>query len=355
MLSFFRALFLFLFWVGLLFVGDFVLFGVPILAIVGIAAVLLGLPGTLAVRETAVAAFATVAFVVLLSLKLPMSDIPEYYVGFIGVVGVVFLFSLISRYFNASRWAGVLCLGSLLALTAFAVTVKAGDPRLDIVFGPNILYRIILFLFGCYLFYSAIHSSNRVWLAVAFLLTTYLVFRTGSRGGMVALAATLGLAYLNSKYKKTYFALGILVAVLVGSIFLDSLLVDSRSLQFGGESSEVRLEKVQAAKNFVQSSNLLIGAEDPRKYTGVYPHNIFLEFFVYHGLIGLALLVALFVALIFRVVSSYYHRLIFLPFAGITVGSLFSGSLMDNYAVLSVCLYCAFLSEDGLRRKIEDI
>jgi|GEM_PF-2445849 hypothetical protein len=231
-------------------------------------------------------------------------------------------------------------LGGLVALFFVAVFISGEDLRFNFIFGPTILYRVVGFFWGVVLL-SSISQRKGFYPWGALLCTflaVYILFRTGSRGAILVLAVMFFSLYWVAGFKKKIIAALLLLPLLFSALH-DFSFNEYRAFNFGGESTEVRISKVSAVNDFLTTGNVFWGASDPSVYVGVYPHNIVVEFLVYYGIPAFVALLVLLVAFFGLVAVNRKMAVMMLPFYPIVVGSLFSGSNMDNYFVIAVLIY----------------
>lgn len=256
------------------------------------------------------------------------------------VFGVVATAICTPYYINVvakTKGAYFLAWVSLLLCSLAAFTSDIESSRFSLIFGPTILYRVIGFLWGGILLYHFSHpfSVRRLWFTLlASGFSVYLLLKTGSRGAVLVLAVMLmAIAYI-SHLKK--IVLGAPLFLILAFYFYYVMeLAGSRSFRFTGESTDVRLSKFEAFKMFIESPDIWWGSANPTMYTGVYPHNILLEFFIYYGVIGGGIFL---VCILAHFASLFYRNVLvlFLPLLPIAIGVQFSGSNMDNYAFVAV-------------------
>lgn len=225
----------------------------------------------------------------------------------------------------------------------FVLLVNSGSSRTSLIFGPTILYRIILFFYAICIIFS-IHGRRRLLAVVFTCMAFYSVLKIGSRGGIVALFfiwLLITRRFFSWKYV-VFSAIALLIAYLMSDV--DGIL-SSRAFYFSSdsESSNIRLDKLAMVQNFLQGGEILGGMTNPNSLVGNYPHNILAEFLIFHGIfafLGILFLVLFLVKVFLKEAGRrdwMYDSLI--VFSPIFVGSLFSGSLLDNYFFVSAACY----------------
>ncbi|WP_176715246.1 O-antigen ligase family protein [Tessaracoccus lapidicaptus] len=260
----------------------------------------------------------------------------------------------------------VVAMAALFMSTALAVGPGESGRYAAFGGGPNVFVRIM----GIGLLFSVhLALSRRRWLWFCLVPTFfYGMLLSGSRGGVVSIVAVLGLALLlkltSPRALVRLIASGALLiacmAVLIESVpglsewfdarFVDTLLGDE--IYTSGRD----LLYQDGLKIFLDNPFLGGGLSDfPRRHSGGYPHNLFIETGAASGLVGLAPLflsiaVVMWVAVTSRPLAN--DRLILL-LAGflILAGSQFSGSYFDSrFAWFFFILFLAWRSPaDTLR------
>jgi hypothetical protein len=233
---------------------------------------------------------------------------------------------------------------SAIILSFFFLFVLVSDSvssRTSLIFGPTILYRVVLFFYAVCLVFS-LRYRNRLLTVIFACMAFYSVLKIGSRGGIVALLFLWGLvAFRNFSIK--YFLL-IAFALLVAYFFLDlDAIFSSRAFYFSSdsESSNIRLDKLAMIDEFLSGEEVLFGMSYPYALVGNYPHNIFAEFLIFHGVIAFAILLffVLLVAKAYIFPGPQWVTDSIIIFSPILVGALFSGSLLDNYFFVAIACY----------------
>ena len=216
------------------------------------------------------------------------------------------------------------------------------DGRINAIFGPNILYRILLFSFfySLYEFWSSslVERMIRVYLI---LLSAIGIILTGSVGAVISLTFIL---FILTPVRIAFIAsIVILVTTLFSENIIgvlgDSVLVEQVLHKLGGDSESIRLI---GWKELLERSDFpfILNHADFGYLWGPYfqyPHNIFIELFVFYGVVGLCLSVFI-IWTVFKFVK-YKHQIdrpIFILFFVSFFGSLISGSLADNFSVVAL-------------------
>ncbi|MGB0895402.1 MAG: hypothetical protein ACPGUD_13445, partial [Parashewanella sp.] len=78
---------------------------------------------------------------------------------------------------------------------------------------------------------------------------------------------------------------------------------------------------------------------------GKYPHNIIIELIVYNGIVFFTFFVVCFLFSAFQLIKREDGRFLLVVMSPILIGTLLSGSMIDNYAVFFVLIYCVLNSK----------
>ena len=220
------------------------------------------------------------------------------------------------------------------------------EGNVNFVFGPNILYRIfgVVCCFFLLKDYVAIKNELKIFPLKSFIIVNILsfsIFSTGSRGGTIVVFFVISLfLLLNMKWRNMFLVFPLLFCFF-SWIYLNWTVVQSflgRSVYFdlGNASESVRIDLFYNMISFLNRSSfveLLFGVGHPNRFypiEGLYPHNLLIEIFVYHG-IYLFIFFLLFSFIFFYYATvSFYFRVMFILFLPIFIGSLLSGQLVDH-------------------------
>lgn len=286
-------------------------------------------------------------FTLLPSFKAPFSEDLRYYSSFIGIlVSIIYILIVHKKIYNNSIFYYI-CFLFLILMFIYSVTFKFDDTRLDILFGPNILYRIILFFLGVILVFNL--YNRKIWIGKIILyssiiLATYLVFRTGSRGGLLAEIFILFVFLYHYYSWKVFYFILFIIFYFIYNYLLTIDVTEFRILRFDGESSEVRLDKFKAISNFLESGYFLTGTPEPSKFVGkVYPHNFLIESLIYHGFFYFLLVFFGSILILYYLIVDKYATKLLIPYLGIYIGMFFSGGYLDNYVGIGLVLLILLL------------
>jgi hypothetical protein len=257
----------------------------------------------------------------------------------------------------------------LLSTMFFIVAILSADQRIYFVFGPNILYRIvgIVAAFKVSLFYnklkcrkSSLNFLDTATSIAVLLMTLFFCIKTGSRGALVVfswismLAFNAFLTAIKSRYYRTIVILlmVMLSAVLaflytfVTDVLEQSHLLDSRAFMVGGESVDERASFYSDLLHFIEGNDLLFGRGMNYTYAGDYPHNLYLDAFLSSGVFTFLGVIIASIKYLHLLISQSQDKplhAMLISFTPMYIGSLFSGTLYNNYSILAVMISSLFL------------
>lgn len=273
---------------------------------------------------------------------------------------IVFARHLIERLLSESpgaklvRWLPVIALFLLGALTQY---LSGDNSRQSFVFGPNVYYRIVAAIFFLHLIvfhesYTGKKEKISIFkLAVtilAVIVTNYLLIKTGSRGAIIVgslilLSFFYTVITIKSKVIKTgILILIVLLFVLSLSSISPDILSNNRAFWFydrGASSSSIsdRGEFIKQIPSFFLEDNFLLG--EGSNYIYYYPHNLYVDLLFNGGIVPCLVLLAstfMYGIALWRWRVPRNWKFLTLILSPIYIGSLFSGTLYDNYAVISL-------------------
>ncbi|MEH1966452.1 O-antigen ligase family protein [Nostoc sp.] len=288
----------------------------------------------------------------------------DYYFGAISVILyvniLVFGAYVIERLLSDSpgcklvRWLPAI---SLIILGFLAHQFSGNDPRQSLIFGPNIYYRIVgsIFLLNLVLVHDN-YSGKKDKISFFSLLTTilcliialFIMIKTGSRGAaVVGCMLTISFLYtvLYIRLKWLRFANITIIFALCGLILKSSFsesIFDSRVFWFydrGASSGSISARQGfwENLPSFFIKDNYLFGEGSDYIYS--YPHNLYLDILYNGGLLPCVIL------LIFTIIYGILlckgklnrnWKILTLICSPIYIGSLFSGTIYNNYSVISL-------------------
>ncbi|MBD2521573.1 O-antigen ligase [Nostoc sp. FACHB-133] len=288
----------------------------------------------------------------------------DYYFGAVsGILYVnilVFGTHVIERLLSDSpgckliRWLPAI---SLIFLGVLSQQFSGNDPRQSFIFGPNIYYRIIgtIFLLNLVLVHEN-YSSKKERISILSLIITIfclaialsLMVKTGSRGAtIVGVLMTLSFIYtvLSIRLNWLKFAsISIIFAISALTIHssFSKYIIDSRVFWFydrgvSSTSIAVREGYWQNLTSFFLKDNFLFG--EGSKYIYSYPHNIYLDLLYNGGFLPCVILLvftAMYGIFLWKGKLNRSWKIITLVCSPIYIGSLFSGTLYDNYSIISL-------------------
>jgi hypothetical protein len=281
----------------------------------------------------------------IISIGIIYKQIELSYYNSLGFIMIAILFvAIVKDQLSIALGPLAICsAGVLIAFAFYVYNAHTESTRVTLLFGPTILYRVVLFFYGI----AAACCIARNMSAASILLAVvafYAIYKIGSRGGIVALVAMwLVMLRVTGALRFKTLLLGVVLAAFF--ISYSDVFLGSRTFYFSSdsESSNVRIDKLAAAYDYIASPSVWLGMVEPSKLVGNYPHNIFAEFLVFHGLFATLLLIFYSSALPLvildggrRYPACFNLIIIFMP---IIIGAQFSGSLIDNYAYVAFLCY----------------
>ncbi|MHC0062277.1 O-antigen ligase family protein [Nostoc sp. UIC 10890] len=298
----------------------------------------------------------------------------DYYFGAVsGILYVnilVFGTHVIERLLSDSpgckliRWLPAI---SLIFLGVLSQQFSGNDPRQSFIFGPNIYYRIIgtIFLLNLVLVHEN-YSSKKERISILSLIITIfclaialsLMVKTGSRGAtIVGIFMTLSFIYtvLSIRLNWLKFAsISIMFAISIVTIHsnFSQSIIDSRVFWFydrgvSSTSIAVREGYWQNLTSFFIKDNFLFG--EGSKYIYSYPHNIYLDLLYNGGFLPCVILLgftAMYGIFLWKGKLNKNWKIITLVSSPIYIGSLFSGTLYDNYSIITLILALPILIQN---------
>jgi len=232
-------------------------------------------------------------------------------------------------------WMLFFALGSIPSLM--------NSERALFVFGPNTLYRIYAFIFTS--FSIASFQLKRFGVRnVLFTLTllSYLVANAATLSRGATIVTTVVLLHLFLFNSKNYFKLVrnilIVLMILSGGLYaVENIASIQRLVSF---DAVYRREFLLDSYQLVFTVGLFgLTSQNIFFPFPLYPHNIFAEAIIYSGWYFFFLLLTSYSFSLYKLVfvkskAQTYHALLLL--IGVLIGSLFSGSLFDNFLVFSL-------------------
>lgn len=302
------------------------------------------------------------AFSAIPLIAAPFKDIElAYYQSFIFGFFVLLSFASVADVFKQNNYLAIFASLCIILIILFQTSHQSLESaRFSFVFGPTILYRVVLILYFTICIFALKNEKYLIFLFLT-VITVIIIVRIGSRGGIVTIVVMS--MFVLGRYVNIYIFAQIIIALFLAFLFIyncdqqfnqifDNLFSSLRAFNFDsdGASIAIRLEKASSIFDLLNSPQVAFGSVDPNGFTGNYPHNIFVEVIIYHGI---------FEFLLFAFMHIGYLRVIFMPkkysendwyiamlFMPIMIGSQFSGSLLDNYSYLSV-LTCFMICQNG--------
>ena len=356
----------------ILFLGDFNLSGIPlaflILPLFIILLVIVDQPKFSKYQLVILGLFFTLS--VFFAFKTISASHPPGYVYWVlnfcfSLLVAMFLIS--GNYFNQFSLNDV-----FFALGLWLIFIIGGyfgyDGRSGFIFGPNVLYRVHVFLFLYIVFMIiSLYGNSRLWFLILITLCFISIIHTQSRAAIPVFIVGLFIIFnfkghLNKKifYSLLVFVLGTFFWLINQPVFSDM-----RILQYDFESNNAILLRINAYVFFIANySNLILstGIDYHQFYSQVgdegfwYPHNVVLELIINYGFIGLIPASILITKFIFICLSEYSGILKYRFFLSLcALGFLalqFSGSLADNYGFMALILATPFLVQKNTKTRV---
>ena len=261
---------------------------------------------------------------------------------------------------RADRTLTVMFFVCLFLLLIFGILMIFSNVngRSVVVFGPNMLYRIVAFLsvvVAGYLFFT-----NRAILALlASLFCLYLLLLTGSRGGVVTMPILM-FAWFHCHVKllsRKMLIYGVLLCILV-MLFAGLVNVDGlRSFNF----SAVKLDQNPSyADAYIRLRPYLYFLYEADRFSMIgieyqtwidtfhtpgfrYPHSLILELIMFYGVFGILFSFFLGIKVISVITTSLQNaatptHIFYYSFFASGMGALLSGDMGDNAAYMGIVI-----------------
>jgi hypothetical protein len=288
----------------------------------------------------------------------------EYYFGTIYVIlyvnVIIFGTNVIERLLsnlpgsNLGRWLPGI---SLVFLGLLTQLLSGSSSRQSFVFGPNVYYRIIgiIFMLHIALFQeNYTKAKNKIPIVEIFatitclLIALLIMVKTGSRGAIIvggSMLLTFIYSMLSIKIKWLKISIITIVSLIFVVIFqsrLTNALLDSRAFWFydrGASSGSIAARSAfwQNFLTFLTNDDYLLG--EGTNYIYSYAHNLYLDLLYNAGLLPFLLFI-LFTVISAIILWTYkvnpIWKILFLLFLPIYIGSLFSGTMYNNYSIISM-------------------
>lgn len=274
-------------------------------------------------------------------------DIPYFENYYIWPLKAAFLFVFLASGNQLNFPIGNIVILALICLFLIAVG-RIENGRLVSVFGPNMLYRIFGFLLA---FSAALIFVSRGMAKVAALICmaigTFATLLTGSSGAVVVLAILMLITiYRLSRIGFAVFLvfiayLSIRFSNLVSTVGLGSSFPSFLSRIFYKSSQISDNPRLNGWGDLLTSPFAILGSSYD-DYANIwffgfqYPHNIFVELYIYHGMFGIIISGFMIVGAILFIPRILKGDVAGLVFIVMLVASCLSGDLSDNYGVIGL-------------------
>lgn len=205
-------------------------------------------------------------------------------------------------------------------------------------------------------------SKRKYFTFVLWLLSLFVIIRTGSKGAIIGLligiiVLALNLNYVHIRKLLLYIGFGIILFYGAWKInLIPSLLLEKIDIFFisplASESYSYRTLLYKEMINYISQSPLIgYGLSSTSYLIGTSSHNLFLELWIEGGIFSLLLFISMYFILLFKLYKKkevqsklYFSSLIaFLPIS-LTVSSVFT--LWSFWMVLGGSIYNAFIKDE---------
>jgi hypothetical protein len=355
-----------------LFIGDSLLFGFPLILAALLLVLIFALDIKLSFTQISFLLI-TVSIFIYQAIALEETRNPLYPLWILSfLLSFIFSTTIIRKlelepYSTLQMMAYALIPILLLFSIGILFNFNEAEARSLFIFGPNMLYRVIGFLMaigGGYLFYK---GDRFAALSLSFL-SYYVLLLTGSRASIFVILVTL-LLFLHLYQRKISFLNFSLMATLISvPFFLLNIDLIGFSRVFNYQSIDFATSDYVDAYSRFRPFLYFIFETDRLSIIGItheefldlfyttgyyYPHNMFLELIIYYGWFGV-LVTSIILYKLFQIgwnisrnaINPYIifcYSLVILFF-----GTMFSGDMGDNGAVLGA-LFAIFWSDRAIK------
>lgn len=331
------------------FVGDFFIEIVPGFYICYISLIFYRAIFNIKINRVELFSQIILTFIFLIILIFHIDNLTYYYNSIAFCILYINVFPLISYLIKKSDYTFFISYLSLVVLFIFIANFLVFvDVRAELLFGPNVLYRIFGFVFTI-LFISIIYSKkNKIHLFISIILFFLCMISTGSRGSLIVMIYILAIVFININYLHNKILLTLSIFALAYFGYQEYEEYTSRLLYFSLENKSIseRIGYYNSFTNYYDTAHFvdfIFGSGESNNIFNFYPHNLFLESLVYHGAIILMVsILGIFVIItncLFRVDPKNIESNIYFLFTPIAIGSMFSGSFFESYPVIAVGMY----------------
>jgi hypothetical protein len=277
------------------------------------------------------------------------SAYPEYYnYYFQAIFYITFLFfikDIFIKYTVKEIYVVCLLVLSFFTFGTFLHFLQTGGGRGRIIFGPNVIYRILSFVFGFY--YSKILFQRNYLRGVIVdnsLLLIFTIFLfgmvlTGSRGAFLVSMLYFFIVTFTIKLKYKYFVVFfMIISVLSYVVYVNwdlvGLIINRMTqIDLTNNSEAYRFQKYTMFFEYLAMDESIHGLGNINNFIPYYPHNFFLELIFYCGIFSFLFLLPACLSLF---IGSKSLKGLYIVFAGVLFGSLVSGNMQYNYPFLSI-------------------
>lgn len=344
---------------SIIFVGDFTVLNIPAYYFCYIFLIVVRI--SLGLRLKAPELFAQFFLsAILLPVTLYNSDdiMSMYYHSYIFCVLSVNAIPLVIRLISLAPRHSIFLTTQLVLLSCLSLyALFVAGNRGTFVFGPNVYYRIMGVSFA--LFIASQWSQLKIGKIIpAFLIYFLGVAATLSRGGLITFICVAFFVLVRSSFsvsaKKIISGIIVVLSLLYITSTLLSTQVFSRlifinvdDITNADSSAGYRFSSLLKLMDFFSNErgwDILFGLGEMNGYFSFHPHNVFVESYLYGGLLtGVTATIfslTIIICLFSRDTKIFLSSLFALP---ILVGSQFSGSFLESYFLFSFAAYRAFV------------
>ena len=346
----FNKLFTYILIFSLLFVGDYTILGIPLYFIFYFINLIFRVECNIqyTYREFLLQFVLFVCFYINLFFEISLFNFYSFSILML-ILSIntlpTFHFFITRQYIFNSK-ISIILLITIFILNFYSITQNSNlFLRNSYIFGPNIFYRIVSYLFSLSIipYYFNFKKINiKYFFSIIFIFILNLFF-TGSRSVIFVILAYI---FFFINFKKIYILFRIkyifYVSIILYSFFILINTYFGRLFYYSKNNGSIntRLEFYEKYRIFLKKYSVsdIFGLTSTNKYFNFYPHNIFIENIIYNGLFPFLLVVFAY-AIFFSFQFFDKYRYIFIIFISFYIGALFSGSMFDNYLCLVIPLF----------------
>ena len=217
--------------------------------------------------------------------------------------------------------------------------------RLSSLFGPNMLYRVLAFSLGFFL-YKLYESSlyQKMLSVIVSFFSVYGIVLTGSVGGFLSIVAVV-YQFMAQKIKWLFFLLALLTPYL-WFLWSSSITYNSgNSLLLNRVISKILGEDVRVfGFNHLIKNSDFPGISSYEDFSSLwtetynYPHNILIELTVFYGIFGFFIALIILLYVLWAIRSLNWRSPIPIMFLITFIGANLSADLSDNFVIFGLMI-----------------